>query len=183
MQTIDMSKWQQSALAQPVGKNWCYAAVLRAVTHYLIDTKISMEDFVEFAFGDRASNLTPDWTKYMQIANKLTVEGIEYSREGAGRRKLIYDLDMEHGLPDGLVKREIEARRPLLCTIAGGAHDVVIVGAEFDGVQVSRVLYWNPSDNGIGNLSRQGFNELNPVCTFSVNILMEFVAFRPGGNL
>ncbi len=183
MQTIDMDKWKMAATNQPKDKPWCYAAALTSISRYHIDTGVTMPDFVELAFGDRESILTPNWAKYMEIATKLTTTGVEYSRAGAGRRKLIYDLDLEHGMPDDFIRKEIEARRPLICTIMGGAHDVIIVGAEFEQGAVTRILYWNPSDGEIGNLSKDGFADLKPICVFSVNILMEQVAFVSGGLL
>ena len=174
MQTIDLDKWKTAATPQPAERPWCYAAVLTSISKYLIDTQISMPDFVELAFGDRDSVQRPEWEKYMEIATKLTTTGLEYSRTGAGRRVLIYDMDCQDGVPDVLIQSEIQARRPVICTILGGAHDVVIVGVEFEKDKITRILYWNPSDGGTGNLSKTTFvDELKPICVFTVNILRE----------
>ena len=183
---IDPHKWQAAAMQQPADKPWCYAAALASVSRFLTDTEIRLEDFVKAAFGDETSLLRPDWGDYMRLAGILSTDGVGYSRQGAGGRRLRYSLDIiywcvapQQSNPDlhAFILRELRQGRPLLCTIGGGAHDVVITGAEVGNGQdqIVRLYYWNPSDGGTGTLTFENFTrELNPISVMSAELRLPF---------
>lgn len=178
---IDIDKWKRVAEPQRT-KDWCYAASLASVSRYQVDTDIHQEDFVTFTVGVDTSE-RPEWGKYTAMLQRLMTTGIEYSRN-PGRRKLVFDIDLEHGYSAGLVIRELTAGRPLICTIQGGAHDLVVIGA-YDVDGIAAVKYWNPGDNGIGDLKQTSFEELEVVCTVAVRVTpaMEQIVFVSGGTL
>ncbi|HUO28467.1 MAG TPA: papain-like cysteine protease family protein [Bryobacteraceae bacterium] len=182
---IDLNLWQQRAEPQRPGREWCWAASLAAVARFQVDTLVTQETFVMTLFGNLETTLTPDWGTYSQLLRCLHEQGLEYHRQQSGIRRLEFDCVLQPGFDAALVLGCLQRGLPVITTIQGGAHDLVIVGVDLDGHTIGTVHYWNPADNGIGHMSLAGFLGFEVVATVAAVItpVLEQIAFVSGGIL